>query len=348
MKSKLHSLGWLLSIIAMSAVLTACNNPESDFKKAEQANTEQAYDDFIKKHPDSSLIAQAKAHMEQNAYGDAQKNPTVAAYETFLQRFPSGELAQKAKSELEALEFDQASKTATVPTWEGFIQRYPQSTNGPRAQQHLARLLFQQAALTNTVSAYDDFTKRFSGTEQAKEAMNRIEFLDFQSATNANDVAAYERFLEKYPSGDHTVNIKGRLEPQLAERDWNQALLQNAPNAFREFVKKHPHSSNVRIVDVTLGTAYTFFQSEDWSPRDLDDAKRYSNVSNGAWGFEVASAEISIYPLTVKRASALGIGRDDSGGGFIVATPPSTSQNAKALCVKDGAKYRIVDMERSR
>ena len=30
--------------------VVSCTKPESDFKKAEQAHTEQAYNEFIKKH----------------------------------------------------------------------------------------------------------------------------------------------------------------------------------------------------------------------------------------------------------------------------------------------------------
>jgi hypothetical protein len=53
-------------------LLPACSNPEGDFKVAEQANTEQAYGDFIKKHPDSPLVARAKVKIQQNAFAAAR------------------------------------------------------------------------------------------------------------------------------------------------------------------------------------------------------------------------------------------------------------------------------------
>jgi len=40
-------------LVAMLAMVSSCSNPDGDYKKAEQANTDQAYNEFIKKHPDT-------------------------------------------------------------------------------------------------------------------------------------------------------------------------------------------------------------------------------------------------------------------------------------------------------
>jgi hypothetical protein len=206
---------FLFPAIAVSLLLTACNNPESDYRKAEQANTEQAYNDFIKQHGDSPLVGQAKAHIEHNAYSDAQKTSTIAGYEKFLERFATGQLAQQAQFELESLELAQATKAATIPSWEAFLQKYPKSTNSAQARQHLATLLIQRADNTPTVAGYREVATRFPGSEAAIDAIKRIEMLDYQAATNVGDIDAYEHFLVVHPVSTNAALVELKLKERL-------------------------------------------------------------------------------------------------------------------------------------
>jgi len=127
------------------------------------------------------------------------------------------------------------------------------------------------------------------------------------------------------------------------ERDWAEAVLKNNSSSFLEFQHKHPDSPNVRIVQVTLGGGLTLLGWDSWSPRDLDGVRRTSSETNGSWGYAVNSAEILIYPLTIQRASALGIRTTKDLDGVMYAD--TTSGSARVLCVKDGAKYWIIDVE---
>ncbi|HEY6182750.1 MAG TPA: hypothetical protein VIW67_10915, partial [Terriglobales bacterium] len=79
------------------AILISCSNPENELKKAEQANTEQGYQDFIKRHPDSPLVAQAQADLEKVVYEAAKRAATSAAFESFLSRFPKSPLSKQAQ-----------------------------------------------------------------------------------------------------------------------------------------------------------------------------------------------------------------------------------------------------------
>lgn len=173
MRFNIHTFTSTLLIAAISAISTSCSSPESDYKKAEQANTEKAYSEFIAKHPDSPLVAQAKAKIEQTAYEAALKTGTVPAFEGFLKRFSSGSHAEKAKGDMDALEFILASKSSTIPLWQTYITKYPQSTNAPMARSSLAELLLPQVVNTNTVLAYNKFAKEFSGTAAATQALQK-------------------------------------------------------------------------------------------------------------------------------------------------------------------------------
>jgi hypothetical protein len=134
------------------------------------------------------------------------------------------------------------------------------------------------------------------------------------------------------------------------ETDWNKALQKGDPDSFREFLRQHPTSMNVQIVEVTIPNVFTFLQSESWSRQDLDEASKDSDTNGGAWGYEIKSATIPIYPLTIRRATALGhklkVESRNADGRLVVAVPADAPMTIKVLCVKDGSKYRIVDVEK--
>jgi hypothetical protein len=158
MKNNLSTLSCLFAAIAVTGLLTACNNPESDFKKAEQANTEQAYDDFIKKYPDSPLVVQAKSQLESLAHASAQRTGTSAGFVDFLKRFPTSKLSSQAKSELEMCEYHASTNANNIPGLEAFLLKYPDSTNAVVVKKRLDSKVEERdwnAALSdNTPQAY--------------------------------------------------------------------------------------------------------------------------------------------------------------------------------------------------
>jgi peptidoglycan hydrolase-like protein with peptidoglycan-binding domain len=142
---------------------------------------------------------------------------------------------------------------------------------------------------------------------------------------------------------------EGKIDVGAEEDDWNKAQLKGDADSYREFSRRHPNSPNVQIVDITIGARFTFFQWPSWLQRDRDEAREFTSESNGSWGYAVDSVGISIYPLSIPRASTLGLRATevlrDSGGKVVGATPPSTPMRAKVLCVKDGPQYWIVGVE---
>jgi hypothetical protein len=68
-KFRLRIPFWMCCL-AVTAMLTACDNSKKDFQRAEQVNTETAYAEFIKQHPRSPLVAQAQTNMEKIVAAD--------------------------------------------------------------------------------------------------------------------------------------------------------------------------------------------------------------------------------------------------------------------------------------
>ena len=273
-------------VVFVALLLTSCSNPEGEFKKAEQANTEQAYNQFIQKHPDSPLVAQAEA-------------------------------------QIDSLTFKAAQSANTVATWEAFLQKYPQSTNAAVAHEVLAQLVFQQAATSNSVVAFEGVVKRFADTAAAKEAAKHIEELDYHSATNVNDIAAYEVFVTRHQQGQFTDEIKNRLEVKCEERDWNNSIMSNTVDGYCEFNKRHPASSLVLVYEATILKAPlpTFFLTDSFAPEDRSKVAGSCNAYNGGFGIAQqpsGTTNLTTCPICLRDAINWGLVFEYDAGGMVL------------------------------
>ena len=100
------------SVAVALAGLSACSREQSDWRSAEASDTVEAYGDFLKDHPDSGLVRQARARLtqlsEDRAWSQAGSADTVDAYKQFLAQYPNGKWSQEARIRLENFELGAA------------------------------------------------------------------------------------------------------------------------------------------------------------------------------------------------------------------------------------------------
>jgi outer membrane protein assembly factor BamD (BamD/ComL family) len=166
--------GILTALLLLALCQTSCSNPERDFKSAVQANTEQAYQDFLRKHPNSPLASEAQFRIEKNAYEAARSVGTVAAFQEFLTRFSAGQMSRNAAGEMEQMELSAAQKLTTINGWKAFLQKYEQSTNANLARQTLERLEYEAAFRNNEIAAFEGVLAKYPESEYASEATKRL------------------------------------------------------------------------------------------------------------------------------------------------------------------------------
>jgi SPOR domain len=96
------------TVAAVLAGLAACSREQQDWRSAEASDTVEAYGDFLKDHPDSGLVRQARARLtqlsEDRAWNQAGSADTVDAYEQFLAQYPNGKWSQEAHIRVENFE----------------------------------------------------------------------------------------------------------------------------------------------------------------------------------------------------------------------------------------------------
>ena len=135
--------GKLATLAAAVAVLAACSREQQDWRSAEASDTVEAYGEFLKDHPNSDLVRQARAHLtqlsEDRAWNQAGSADTVDAYKQFLAQFPNGKWSQEARIRVENFELGAAGTgggangLGTSAMGAGPVAAAPGGTNGANA-----------------------------------------------------------------------------------------------------------------------------------------------------------------------------------------------------------------------
>jgi len=95
--------------IAAAAILTllaGCSRAQQDWRAAQQADTAQAYELFVARHPGGELAGVARQRIAQlteaAAWQQATRANTAAAYQDYLAKYPNGSWSQDARIRMES------------------------------------------------------------------------------------------------------------------------------------------------------------------------------------------------------------------------------------------------------
>ena len=143
---------------------------ESIFKAAQNTNTISAYDDFIKKYPNSIHVEAAKLLIAEATFNQAKTTHTIAAYDNFIKKYPNSKHVETAKLLITEATFNQAKTTHTIAAYDDFIKKYPNSKHVAQVHLWIESIIFEQAKYTDTVAAYDAFLQKYPKSEYATEA----------------------------------------------------------------------------------------------------------------------------------------------------------------------------------
>jgi cell division septation protein DedD len=138
----------IATFFMLAAVLAACSSAQSDWNKADAANTAAAFQDFLKQHPYDGHAQEARDRLQkmadEQAWVDAQKSGSLEAYQQYLQREPNGAYAPDAHTQVTAFERAAAWKMAqsanTESALQGFLQKYAQGPEADQAREQLKKL----------------------------------------------------------------------------------------------------------------------------------------------------------------------------------------------------------------
>ena len=122
----------LACCITLAMGLSGCSRQQSDWQKTREANTPEAYEQFVKKYPSGEFTPQAQARLKE-LYDDrdwqkARDADTPEAYQAYLNQYPDGQSATEARNRLE--NFSMAQSPAGTPAAPGSAPEAPAGTAG--------------------------------------------------------------------------------------------------------------------------------------------------------------------------------------------------------------------------
>jgi cell division septation protein DedD len=102
----------VVGLCAVLLVLAGCSRQQSDWQKTREANTADAYEQFLKKYPSGEFTAQAQARVkelyEERDWQKARDADTPEAYQAFLKQYPEGKWTEEARIRVENFTLAQA------------------------------------------------------------------------------------------------------------------------------------------------------------------------------------------------------------------------------------------------
>jgi cell division protein FtsN len=122
----------LACCITLAIGLSGCSRQQSDWQKTREANTPEAFEQFVKKYPSGEFTAQAQARLKE-LYDDrdwqkARDADTPEAYQAYLNQYPDGQSATEARNRLE--NFSMAQSPAGTPAAPGGPPQASAGTSG--------------------------------------------------------------------------------------------------------------------------------------------------------------------------------------------------------------------------
>ena len=117
-------IGLIVLLTAVTFAIAGCSHVGEDWKAAQTADTTEAYQDFLRQHPDSEYGVAAQERVRQLAedrdWQQASKTDTLDAYQQFVAVHADGKWAQEARVRIENFQLNAGGQSApTAPGADG-------------------------------------------------------------------------------------------------------------------------------------------------------------------------------------------------------------------------------------
>jgi cell division septation protein DedD len=148
-------------VLICVAMLSACSSPQKDFKKAQDQDTEAAYQNFLRKYSDGPFAQQARDRIAAIEAEDAWKQLDVAsttpeALEEYARKYPQSAHATEATERVIAARrsaaWDKARTESSLESLQMFVQQYPEGVEADQARAQIDRINAATLASSKTAA----------------------------------------------------------------------------------------------------------------------------------------------------------------------------------------------------
>ena len=137
-------------VFLVSLILTSCASPEKDWRLAARDDSQNAYLEFLAKHPDSEFAEQARLRIDAlkiiRAWERAEFKDTIDAYDTFIGKHGDSEYVTTAREQIREIQRDDrweiisTDGNSNKESLEAFLEEYPDAPQQAQAQSLLTTI----------------------------------------------------------------------------------------------------------------------------------------------------------------------------------------------------------------
>ncbi len=222
-----------LLVLGVLLFLTGCASQA--YQRAKEADTLEAYQDFLRVYPKDEMAEPAEARIEELEFAQAQKLHTVLAYKRFLEAYPEEPQARAARSLLEGLRFNAAKEAGTVTAWRQFLADHPDGAQREEARRLMAEAEQKDLATTQDPKRLSSFLREAGDDPRRQEVESRLDDQAFAQA-RASGATKLFAYLRDFAAGKHREEAKALLLDLEVEGLLVSGLLEEAEAR----VKAHP------------------------------------------------------------------------------------------------------------
>ena len=161
------------------------------FVKATKDSTLEAMNNFLAKHPSSSLKDSAIFIRDILAYEKALADSSSKSLLRYLNKYPESHLETDARQALYEVQFKE-EVNEDINSYQRFINKYPENPNVPEAEKRI----YELSASGNAIHEYEAFIANFPRNPYVEDAWKKL----YRKSIEQYTVDEILAFSEKYPS----------------------------------------------------------------------------------------------------------------------------------------------------
>ncbi len=147
-------LALLGTVFCAAWLLLSCANSEKDWNLASRDDSQNAYLEFLAKHPNSKYAEQARKRIDElkviRAWERAQFKDSLTAYQAFIDKYTDSEYAAAARARAREIQRDERWERIRAggnrKAIEAFLEEYPDAPQSAEADSMLTAIAQAEAA----------------------------------------------------------------------------------------------------------------------------------------------------------------------------------------------------------
>jgi hypothetical protein len=248
------------ALALLMGALAGCSSVGSEWRDAEQRNSIEGYQEFLRRYPSSTHERAARARLLTLRWAQLRSSADLAQVTAF-----QGEVEREAKisgrasplaepiaTRLAELSWERVRGTSNPADIEAFLKAFPKAAALREATDRLDDLTWEATQRQATPAAWRAYLKRFGAGRHAAQARQLGEGPSWAEARAAGEEAVMREHLALFPGGA----TAGDARQAVAERVWQRAEHDRTDaRPYREYLELLPAGAQALLAQDALDWA---------------------------------------------------------------------------------------------